>query len=208
MNQMNNIVVYCGSNLGENRAYYESAQETGTAIARRGSRLVYGGGRVGLMGTVADAALAAGGEVIGVIPVFLREKEMAHDGLTQLIETEDMASRRLKMIELADAFIALPGGLGTYEELFEVLSAAQLRLHEKPIGLVNSGGFFDPLLALMRQTAEHGFMPAANLSLLCVGDKPEDVLAAMAAYRYQDAPKWIQPAWAQNGAADHIPRPL
>ena len=208
MNKMHNIVVYCGSNLGEPRAYYEDAQAMGAAIARRGSRLVYGGGRIGLMGTVADAALAAGGEVIGVIPVFLREKEMAHTQLTELIETEDMASRRLKMIELADAFIALPGGLGTYEELFEVLSAAQLRLHDKPIGLLNSDGFFEPLLALMRQTAEQGFMPAANLNLLCVGETAAEVLDKMAAYRYQDARKWIQPAWSKNGDTSHIPGPL
>lgn len=200
MNEMKHIAVYCGSNLGENRAYYEAAQAMGAAIARRGSRLVYGGGRIGLMGTVADAVLAAGGEVTGVIPVFLREKEMAHDGLTELIETEDMTSRRLKMIALADAFVALPGGLGTYEELFEVLSSAQLRLHNKPIGVLNSGGFFDPLLALMRHTAEQGFMPQANVGLLCVADTAESLLAEMAAYRYQEAGKWIQPAWTREAA--------
>ena len=125
MNKMNHIVVYCGSNLGNKPAYFEAAQAMGKAIAERGSTLVYGGGKIGLMGTVADAALAEGGQVIGVIPTFLREKEVAHLGLSQLIETADMTERKNKMIELADAFIALPGGLGTYEELFEVVSQAQ-----------------------------------------------------------------------------------
>ncbi|HRL34188.1 MAG TPA: TIGR00730 family Rossman fold protein, partial [Neisseria sp.] len=110
---MNHIVVYCGSNLGNKPAYFEAAQAMGKAIAERGSTLVYGGGKIGLMGTVADAALAEGGQVIGVIPTFLREKEVAHLGLSQLIETADMTERKNKMIELADAFIALPGGLGT-----------------------------------------------------------------------------------------------
>ena len=195
MNKMNHIVVYCGSNLGNKPAYFEAAQAMGKAIAERGSTLVYGGGKIGLMGTVADAALAEGGQVIGVIPTFLREKEVAHLGLSQLIETADMTERKNKMIELADAFIALPGGLGTYEELFEVVSQAQLRLHAKPVGVLNIGGFFDGLLAMMQQTADEGFMPQANMSLLCVADNPADLLQKMADNRLVEAQKWVAPAW-------------
>ncbi|PSJ79381.1 TIGR00730 family Rossman fold protein [Neisseria iguanae] len=192
---MKNIVVYCGSNLGESPAFYQAAQEMGKTIAGRGSRLVYGGGKIGLMGTVADAVLAHGGEVIGVIPTFLREKEVAHQGLTELVETPDMTERKTKMIARADAFIAMPGGIGTYEELFEVLSYAQLRLHAKPIGLLNVEGFFDPLLNLMQQTAAQGFMPQANMNLLCMDDNPAALLVKMAAYEFTDAPKWVQPGW-------------
>ena len=195
MNKMNHIVVYCGSNLGNKPAYFEAAQAMGKAIAERGSTLVYGGGKIGLMGTVADAALAEGGQVIGVIPTFLREKEVAHLGLSQLIETADMTERKNKMIELADAFIALPGGLGTYEELFEVVSQAQLRLHAKPVGVLNIGGFFDGLLAMMQQTADEGFMQQANMSLLCVADHPAALLQKMADYRFVEAAKWVAPAW-------------
>ena len=192
---MNNIVVYCGSNLGATPVYAEAARGLGEAIAKRGSRLVYGGGCIGLMGTVADAVLQAGGEAVGVIPTFLREKEVAHRGLTELIETPDMPSRKNKMIELGDAFIALAGGIGTFEELFEVLSLAQLKQHRKPVGLVNTAGFYDPLLALLQQTATQGFMPAANLSLLCVADTPQELLVKLENYQPDDAPKWIQPAW-------------
>ena len=123
---------------------------------------------------------------------------MAHLGLTELIETADMTSRKNTMIALASGFIALPGGLGTYEELFEVLSQAQLRLHPHPVGVLNVAGFFDPLLALLRDTVRHGFMPAANLSLLCVADSAPALLAKMAAWQAQDAVKWVQPSWKQT----------
>ena len=196
---MKNIVVYCGSNLGNTPAYYEAAREMGQAIVKHCGCLVYGGGKIGLMGTVADAAMEAGGEVIGVIPTFLREKEVAHTGLTRLIETPDMTTRKNKMIELADGFVAMPGGLGTYEELFEVLSQAQLRLHAKPIGILNTGGFFDALMAMMQQTVEAGFMPQANMNLLCVADNAEEVLQKMAAYHFVDAQKWVTPSWKQAG---------
>ena len=199
---MDNIVVYCGSNLGATPAYAEAARELGSIMAGRGRRLVYGGGRIGLMGTLADAVLQGGGEVIGVIPTFLREKEVAHQGLTELIETADMPARKNKMIELGDAFIALAGGIGTFEELFEVLSLAQLKQHRKPIGLLNTAGFYDPLLALLEQPVQQGFMPAANLSLLCMAEKPADLLDKLADYRPVDAPKWIQPAWLNGQAAN------
>ncbi|QEY25037.1 TIGR00730 family Rossman fold protein [Neisseria animalis] len=195
---MHTIAVYCGSNLGDTPDYCRAAREIGRVIAERGSRLVYGGGKIGLMGEVADAVLAAGGEVVGVIPTFLREKEVAHQGLTELLETPDMPSRKNKMIELADAFIALPGGIGTYEELFEVLSLAQLRQHAKPVGILNINGFFDPLLLMMKQTADSGFMPQANTGLLCVADNPQELLQKMTDYRFTDAPKWVEPEWAKK----------
>ena len=197
---LNNIAVYCGSNLGNTPDYFHAAQALGQTIARRGSRLIYGGGKIGLMGTIADAVLAHQGEVVGVIPTFLREKEVAHQGLTELIETADMPARKNKMIELADAFIALPGGIGTYEELFEVLSLAQLRQHAKPVGLLNINGFFDPLITLLQQTADQGFMPQANLNLVCVAETPQALLQQMADYRFIDAPKWVQPEWAMKQA--------
>lgn len=192
---MKNIAVYCGSNLGESPAYFQAAQDLGKTIAQRGCRLVFGGGKIGLMGTIADAVLQHGGEVIGVIPTFLREKEVAHPGLTELIETTDMTQRKTKMIELADAFIALPGGIGTYEELFEVLSHAQLRLHTKPVGVLNTESFFDPLINLLQHTANQGFMPQANMNLLCVADQPQTLLEKMAAYQFVEAKKWVRPRW-------------
>ena len=198
MNKLNNIVVYCGSNWGENPAFFAAALALGQTLANNGHTLVYGGGNVGLMGAVADAVLAHGGKVVGVIPTFLKQKEVAHLGLTELIETADMTSRKNTMIALASGFIALPGGLGTYEELFEVLSQAQLRLHPHPVGVLNVAGFFDPLLALLRDTVRHGFMPAANLSLLCVADSAPALLAKMAAWQAQDAVKWVQPSWKQT----------
>lgn len=195
---MKNIVVYCGSNLGQNKAYFDAAQDLGTHLAKSGFRLVYGGGNIGLMGTVADACLAAGGEVIGVIPVFLKEKEMGHPNLTQMIETKDMASRKAIMIELANGFIALPGGLGTYEELFEVLSASQLKLHPHPVGVLNVAGFFDPLLQMLQNTADQGFMPPENMDLLCIENTATGLLSKMAHWQPRDAVKWIKPEWAKS----------
>ncbi len=192
---MNRITVYCGSNLGEDKAFFEAAVAMGQALATGEHTLVYGGGNIGLMGALADATLAHGGQVIGVIPTFLKNKEVAHLGLTELIETDDMTSRKNHMMALADGFIALPGGLGTYEELFEVLSQAQLRLHDKPVGVLNVAGFFDGLMMLLQQTANSGFMPQANMSLLCVADTPQALLAQMRAYRPVDAPKWVRPSW-------------
>ncbi|UOP01856.1 TIGR00730 family Rossman fold protein [Kingella potus] len=214
---MNNIAVYCGSNYGQNPACFHAARELGALIAQRGSRLIYGGGRIGLMGATADAVLQHGGSVTGVIPTFLVEKEMAHPGLTELIQTADMAARKSKMIALSDAFVALSGGIGTFEELFEVLSLSQLRLHRKPVGIVNTGGFYDPLLALLERTAAEGYMPQANLGLLCVADTPADLLEKMAAWQPQQAQnvqKWTQPAWlaaemqrpSENAAAG-VPQP-
>ncbi len=195
MNSMQNITVYCGSNLGLTPDYYYAAKQMGKAIAKRGSHLVYGGGSAGLMGVLADSVLEHGGLATGVIPHFLDEKEVAHKGLTKLIMTETMSQRKLKMIELADAYIAMAGGLGTYEELFEVLSNAQLELDNSPIGLLNTNGFFNPLLNLLKNTADCGFMPADNLKLVCVSDDPEILLNQMAHYIPTKTIKWQHPDW-------------
>ena len=198
MTQLNNIAVYCGSNLGLTPDYYYAAQKMAETLARRGHRIVYGGGSVGLMGTLADTALAHGAQIIGVVPHFLAEKEIAHDSLTTLIKTNTMSERKLKMIELADGYIAMAGGLGTYEELFEVLSNAQLELDQGPIGLLNTNGFYDPVMTLLAHTAENGFMPKDNLKLVCISDDPDELLNQMHAYTPTQAIKWSMPAWYQD----------
>lgn len=195
---MKNIVVYCGSNLGQNKAYFDAAQQLGQEMAQQGYRLVYGGGNIGLMGTIATAVLEHGGEVIGVIPSFLKNLEGAHQGLTELYETTNMTERKNKMIELANGFIAMPGGLGTYEELFEVLSQAQLKLHPHPIGILNVAGFFDPLIQMLQNTVTAGFMPPGNMDLLCQSAKPAELLEQMRLWQPRDAVKWVTPQWAQQ----------
>lgn len=198
MRQLNNIAVYCGSNLGNIAAYYHATQQMAKALVRRGHHIVYGGGSVGLMGTLADTALSEGGTITGVVPHFLAEKEIAHDRLTTLIKTDTMSQRKLKMIELADGYIALAGGLGTYEELFEVLSNAQLELSDSPIGLLNTNGFYDPIIELLEHTAKQGFMPKNNLRLICVSDDPDELLDQMCAYTPIPAIKWSMPDWYQQ----------
>lgn len=195
MNILKNITVYCGSNFGNTPKYYEAAKLMGKTLADNGIQLVYGGGNVGLMGTIADSVLENGGTVTGVIPTFLKQKEVAHLGLTTLIEIADMATRKYKMIELADGFIAMAGGIGTLEELYEVLSLLQLKQHAKPIGVLNTNGFFDPFLTTLQRCADEGFMPQQNLSLLCVSDDPVKLLEQMAKFEFQDSPKWVRPSW-------------
>lgn len=192
---INNITVYCGSNYGNIPDYYQHAKILGKLLASEHIRLIYGGGAIGMMGAVADSVLDYGGEVVGVIPTFLREKEMAHAGLTELIETPDMPTRKAKLIELGDGLITMAGGLGTYEELFEVLSMSQLNLIQKPIGLLNIAGFFDPLLDMLVKTAESGFMPKENLNLLVVSDDGKDLLAKMRNFQHIESPKWAKPLW-------------
>lgn len=195
---MKNIVVYCGSNLGQNKAYFDAAQQLGQEMAQQGYRLIYGGGNIGLMGTIATAVLQHGGEAIGVIPSFLKNMEGAHPGLTELYETANMTERKNKMIELADGFIAMPGGLGTYEELFEVLSQAQLKLHPHPVGILNVAGFFDPLIQMLQNTVTAGFMPPENMDLLCCATIPAELLEQMRHWQPRDAVKWVTPKWAQQ----------
>jgi uncharacterized protein (TIGR00730 family) len=174
---MRRLCVFCGSKVGNNPAYAESARALGTALARRGIGLVYGGGHIGLMGTAADAALAAGGEVIGVIPQGMVEQELAHRQLTELRIVRTMHERKALMAELSDAFIALPGGYGTLDETFEILTWAQLGLHAKPVGMWNVAGFFDPLLAWVAQAVRDGFVSERNRGLLRVVASVEEVLA-------------------------------
>lgn len=153
-----NIAVFCGANTGRDPGILHAAQEMGRTIAQRGWGVVYGGGHVGLMGAVADAALEAGGNVIGVIPGFMSEKELAHQGLTELIVVHDMHERKMRMHERSEAVVALPGGFGTMDEVFELLTWRQLGLHTKPIGLLNVNGFYTPLLEQVVRMEQDGFL--------------------------------------------------
>jgi hypothetical protein len=173
---MRSICVFCGSSLGTDPAHADAAATIGRTIAERGWKLVYGGGRVGLMGVVADAALAAGGRVVGVIPRFLYEWEVGHNGLTGLEIVETLAERKLRLGDLSDAFLSLPGGVGTLDEMFEAWSWSQLGLQRKPSGLLNVGGFYDPLLAFLDGATEQGFIRPAHRAMLAVSEEPIDLI--------------------------------
>jgi uncharacterized protein (TIGR00730 family) len=174
------VCVYCGSRHGARPSYTEAARALGNAIGSRGWQLVYGGGNVGLMGEVADAVLAAGGRVVGVIPESLMQREVGHTGLTELHVVPTMHQRKQMMAERADAFIALPGGIGTLEELYEVWTWRQLGYHRQPIGLLNIDGFYDTLLAFMQQTVDEGFLSQSQLSAVEVGTDPVEMLLRLA----------------------------
>ncbi len=189
---MKSIVVFCGSSSGTEKAFKEVAIATGQLLAKEGIRLVYGGGGIGLMGQVADAALEAGGEVVGVIPHFLDTKEVAHDGLTSMIRVDSMHERKMKMHELCDGVITLPGGYGTLEELFEFITWAQLGLHQKPVGLVNTDGFFDSLLQYLDDTMKYGFLNRSNRQMLLQSVSPYELLGMMQSYKAPKVPKWIK----------------
>ncbi len=188
---MDSIVVFCGSGLGNNDSYREAAYLVGATLAALNIKVIYGGARVGLMGAVADGALNAGGEVVGVIPGFLKTKEIAHSRLTQLITVENMHERKLKMHELSDGVIALPGGWGTMEELFEMLTWGQLGLHKKPIGLLNTNGYYNALNTLCDTMVKDGFLAADTRSMLLTANNISDLLSAMKAYQPIAVPKWI-----------------
>lgn len=179
---MKRICVFCGSRPGVRPAYRAAAEALGALLAERGIELVYGGGNVGLMGIVADACLAAGGRVVGVIPRALLEWEVGHEGLTRLEVVDSMHTRKARMAELADGFIALPGGLGTFEELFEILTWAQLGFHSKPVGLLNVDAYYQPLVQMMERGVSEGFMKAENRGLLLVEDNAQALLRTMGAY--------------------------
>jgi uncharacterized protein (TIGR00730 family) len=185
------ICVFCGSSPGSEPIYLETAQAMGRAIARSSRRLVYGGSNIGLMAALATAALDAGGEVVGVIPSGLEEKKLGHTGLTALHVTGSMHERKAMMAELSDGFIAMPGGLGTLDELFEIWSWAQLGLHAKPIGLLNVRGFFDPLLAFMDRVVEERFMRREHRDALIVESGPERLLERMEGCNPVDVSKWV-----------------
>jgi uncharacterized protein (TIGR00730 family) len=192
---VNRVCVFCGASSGRLPAYADAARAFGTAVAGRGLGLVYGGGRVGLMGAVADAALACGGEVVGVIPQELVDRELAHGGLTELHVVGSLHERKALMAELADGFVALPGGFGTLDELLEQLTWSQLGLHAKPIGLYDVEDYWRPLIALARHATEEGFVRESDLAQIAVGGDAEGLLDKLERLTRAERPraKWAKP---------------
>ena len=188
---MNAVCVFCGSHPGNDPAYAEAARNLGRTLAQRNTTLVYGGGHVGLMGVVADAALGAGGEVVGVIPQALVEREIGHAGLTKLHVVGSMHERKALMSELSDGFVALPGGNGTLEEFFEVLTWAQLGEHAKPCGLLNVAGYYDPLLEVFDRMVDREFLKTEHRDLVLVEEDPSALLERFDAYEPPTSIKWI-----------------
>lgn len=188
---MKSVCVYCGSKPGADPRFAAAATSVGNLLAVSGRTLVYGGGRVGLMGNAADGSLAAGGRVIGVIPRSLVEKELAHAGLTELRVVPSMHERKAIMAELSDGFLVLPGGIGTLEEFFEIWTWAQLGMHAKPIGLLDVAGFYSPMLRFIDQLVEQKFVRTEHRELLLVSPDAGDLLTRMASHRSPYVPKWI-----------------
>ncbi|MEO0978320.1 MAG: TIGR00730 family Rossman fold protein [Pseudomonadota bacterium] len=188
---MKSICVFCGSSFGTRAGYAETALETGRVIAENGYRLVYGGAKVGLMGTVADGALKAGGEVIGVLPRALEEKELAHEGLNELHLVGSMHERKALMADLSDAFIALPGGAGTLEEIFEVWTWGQLGYHKKPCGFLNVEGYYDQLIAFLDHQTQEAFTKKAMREMVQIASTPQALIGLFNSYEAPDTPKWI-----------------
>lgn len=188
---MKRITVFCGSSAGADEIYKSQATVLGQTLAKHNIELVYGGANVGLMGAVANGVLNNGGKVIGVLPNFLKSKEIAHDHLTQLILVETMHERKTKMNELCDGVIALAGGFGTLEELFEMLTWAQLGLHKKPIAILNTNGFYNPLIALIQTMVDKGFLKEVNQQMLLVSNDIDELLDKMQSYVAPAVGKWI-----------------
>lgn len=188
---MKRICVFCGSSPGRNRGYRDAAGALGRLLAREGIGLVYGGSSIGLMTAAADAALAAGGEVTGVIPRSLEAKEIAHPGLSALHVVETMHERKALMAELSDGFVALPGGMGTFDEFFEVVTWAQLGIHAKPCGLLNVAGYYDRLTAFLDHAVAEGFVKVELRDMLVVEERPEAMLERFRAYRSPVVEKWL-----------------
>jgi uncharacterized protein (TIGR00730 family) len=178
--------------VGSKQAYIDAAEAMGTLLAKRGIGLVYGGGHVGLMGVIAEAALKAGGEVIGVIPHALFEREIGHSGVTDLRIVDSMHTRKAMMADLADAFVAMPGGVGTFEEFFEAVTWTQLGLHRKACGLLNVAGFYAPLAAFIDQAVGEGFINPIHRTAIVVDDNPERLLETLSTVKLPDVPKWIK----------------
>lgn len=190
---MKRITVFCGSSLGTQPIFEQEAHKLGQLLAQQGIGLVYGGAKVGLMGAVANGVLSKGGEVIGVIPRFLRTKEVAHEHLTELVLVETMHERKTKMNELCQGVIALPGGFGTSEELFEMLTWAQLGLHQKPIGLLNVAQFYDPLHTFVQSMLGNGFIQTIHQDMLLSHADAATLLQLMTGYKAPEVKKWITP---------------
>ena len=189
---MKSICVFCGSSYGTRETYADAARATGRVIADQGYTLVYGGARVGLMGTVADAALEAGGKVIGVLPKALEDKEIGHEGLTELHLVGSMHERKAKMADLSDAFIALPGGVGTLEEIFEVWTWGQLGYHKKPCGFLNIDGYYDHLIRFLDHQTDQGFTKDVMRDMVQIAGTPEEMVGLFENYTPPSAPKWIK----------------
>ncbi len=189
---MKRICIFCGSNPGNHPRYLEAARAMGAMLAARGLGMVYGGAAVGLMGATADAALAAGAEVHGVLPAALAAKELAHPGLTELHIVDSMHERKALMARLADGFIALPGGIGTFEELCEVFTWTQLGFHDKPCGVLNIAGYYDCLLEMLDKAMEAGFLRREHRDILQADEDPFALLDALSGYTPQVVNKWIE----------------
>lgn len=188
------ICVYCGSNPGSATEYAETARAVGAELARNNIRLVYGGGHVGLMGMVADACIDAGGQVTGIIPDFLNEKEIAHPYVTDLHVVKSMHERKLMMAEASDAFITLPGGIGTMEELFEIWTWSQLGRHKKPVGILNVNGYYDKLLAFIDHMTDEGFLQDKHRAMLLRGNSVTGLLEQFNAYQYPGTIATLEPS--------------
>ncbi len=189
---MTTICVFCGSSMGNNPLYRQAAQEVADFFVKHDMRLVYGGASVGLMKILADTLMENGKEVIGIMPGLLIDKEVAHNGITRLIEVESMAERKVKMVEMSDAFIALPGGFGTFDELTEVLIYNQLRVMDKPVGILNTAGYFDKMLAFFDHAVNEGFVRAEHRNNLLVSDKIEALFNKMQQFSPVGMGKWLQ----------------
>ncbi|NQX84456.1 MAG: TIGR00730 family Rossman fold protein [Flavobacteriaceae bacterium] len=192
MNALKSIAVFCGSSVGNDAKIIAQSKALGTLLAQEKIAVVYGGAKIGIMGNVADAALAHKGKVIGVIPEFLKLKEVVHLGLQELITTDTMHQRKMKLQELSDGFITLPGGFGTFEELFEVITWAQLGLHQKPVGVLNSNGFYDDLIAMLKTMVTKGLLKKDNLEMLIIDTQVESLLEKMRNFTPKALPKWCK----------------
>ena len=191
MNKLEKICVFCGSSEGNDLAITDAAKKLGEIFVDRNITLVYGGAKIGVMGNIAKSVLHNKGKVIGIIPNFLKKKEVVHLGLTELITTKNMHERKMKMQEVSDAFIALPGGMGTLEELFEIITWLQLGLHQKPIGLLNINGFYNDLVNMFETMVRKGFLSIDNYNLLLVDSNPITLLHKMEEFKRPDVPKWL-----------------
>lgn len=189
---MKSIVVFCGSSIGTNSVYAQQGYSLGKSLAEQKITLVYGGAKIGVMGEIARGALDANGQVIGVIPDFLKIREVFHTGLTELIVTQDMHQRKLKMHELSDGIIMLPGGYGSLEEFFEMLTWAQLGLHQYPIGILNTNGFYTELMTMLAKMVDQGFVNQENYNMILVNESIDGLLHQMNNYQPLPVPKWIK----------------
>lgn len=189
---LRSLCVYCGSSVGRDTVYADAARSLARVMVERGVRLVFGGGSVGIMGAVADEVLRLGGEAVGVIPQALMRKELAHAGLTEMHVTPSMHARKTLMAELSDAFVALPGGIGTFEELFEVWTWAQLGFHDKPCAILNVGGYYDRLVEFLDHASTEEFVRPVHRGMLIVESDPEVLLERFSAYQPPAQPKWVK----------------